>query len=187
MHTRRGRIDNSTMEGVMGIAQYIRDVPDFPRPGVIFKDLGPLLADRDAFDDTIDRLVQPFRGVVLDAVCAIEARGFMYGAAVARALGTGIVPIRKPGKLPGGCIGLDYALEYGTDRLEMQADALHEQDRVLLVDDVLATGGTLAAAAALCLQAGAIVVGAAVVIEIAVLKGRDRLRDDLQLHVLVTQ
>lgn len=169
----------------MDIAQYIRDMPDFPKSGILFKDLGPLLADGDAFDDTINRLVEPFRGVALDAVCVIEARGFLYGAAVARALGTGVVPIRKPGKLPGRCIGVDYALEYGNDRLEMQADALQPGARVLLIDDVLATGGTLNAAVALCMQAGATVIGAAVVLEIASLGGRQNLRDDLQLHVLL--
>lgn len=170
----------------MDLTRYIRDVPDFPTPGIQFKDLGPLLAEADAFDDAIDRLVEPFRGVALDAVGAIEARGFLYGAAVARALGAGLVPIRKPGKLPGACLGIDYALEYGSDRLEIQADALAPGARVLLVDDVLATGGTLAAAAALCETAGATLIGAAVVLEIAALGGRRHLRGDMPLHALLT-
>lgn len=170
----------------MDLARYIRDVPDFPTPGIMFKDLGPLLAAADAFDDAVDRLVEPFRGVALNAVCAIEARGFIYGAAVARALGAGLVPIRKPGKLPGRCLGIDYALEYGSDRLEIQADALAPGARVLLVDDVLATGGTLAAASALCEMAGAIVIGTAVVLEITALEGRRNLRGDIPLHALLT-
>jgi adenine phosphoribosyltransferase len=169
----------------MDLAHYIREVPDFPTPGVVFKDLGPLLAEADAFDDAVDRLVEPFRGVALDAVGAIEARGFLYGAAVARSLGAGVVPIRKPGKLPGACIGIDYVLEYGNDRLEIQADALAPGARILLVDDVLATGGTLAAAIALCETAGAVVAGAAVVLEIAALEGRRNLPGDLPLHALL--
>jgi len=150
----------------------IRDVPDFPRPGVVFKDITPLLADADGYAAAVDAMAAPWRGVALDAVLAIESRGFILGAALARALGTGFVPIRKPGKLPAPVHAQDYDLEYGSDRLEMHADAVQPGARVLLVDDVLATGGTLRAALALARQQGAMVIGAAVLLEIAALDGR---------------
>ena len=117
----------------------IRDIPDFPTPGIVFKDIMPVLADAAAFDDAIEALAAPWHGVRIDAVLAMEARGFLFGAPLARALGAGIVPLRKPGKLPAQSIGTDYALEYGSDRLEMHADAVSPGQRVLLVDDVLAT------------------------------------------------
>ncbi|HJT98330.1 MAG TPA: adenine phosphoribosyltransferase [Rhodanobacteraceae bacterium] len=156
------------------LARYVRDVADFPKPGVVFKDLTPLLADPRAFAVAIDALVAPFATADIERVVGIEARGFIFGAAAARALDAGFVPMRKPGKLPAATIGVDYALEYGADRLEMHADALIRGERVLVVDDVLATGGTLAAAATLCEHAGADVIGAAVVAEIAILDGRGR-------------
>ena len=152
----------------------IRDIPDFPKPGVAFKDITPLLADADGYAAAIDALAAPWRGIALDAVLGIESRGFILGAALARALGTGFVPIRKPGKLPARTHAQDYALEYGSDRLEIHADAVPPGARVLLVDDVLATGGTLRAALALARQQGATVVGAAVLLEIAALDGRAR-------------
>jgi len=134
------------------LARYVRDVADFPKPGVVFKDLTPLLADAGAFAASIEALVSPFLDAKVERVVGIEARGFIFGAAAARALGAGFVPMRKPKKLPATTIGVDYALEYGSDRLEMHADALVRGERVLVVDDVLATGGTLAAAA----RAGAV-------------------------------
>lgn len=152
----------------------IRDIPDFPKPGVAFKDITPLLADADGYAAAIDALAAPWRGIALDAVLGIESRGFILGAALARALGTGFVPVRKPGKLPARTHAQDYALEYGSDRLEIHADAVPPGARVLLVDDVLATGGTLRAALALARQQGATVVGAAVLLEIAALGGRAR-------------
>jgi adenine phosphoribosyltransferase len=152
----------------------IRDIPDFPKPGVAFKDITPLLADADGYAAAIDALAAPWRGIALDAVLGIEARGFILGAALARALGTGFVPVRKPGKLPARIHAQDYDLEYGSDRLEIHADAVPPGARVLLVDDVLATGGTLRAALALARQQGATVVGAAVLLEIAALDGRAR-------------
>ena len=150
----------------------IRDIPDFPRPGVMFKDITPVLADADAFNAAIEAMAAPWRGVVLDSVFAIEARGFILGAALARALGVGFVPLRKAGKLPARTLTQEYALEYGNDRLEIHADAAAPGARVLLVDDVLATGGTLAAALALARNQGAMVVGASVLLELSALDGR---------------
>ena len=161
----------------------IRDVPDFPKPGVTFKDITPLLADPDGYAAAIDALAAPWRGVALDAVLGIEARGFILGAALARALGTGFVPVRKPGKLPARTHAQDYALEYGSDRLEIHADAVPPGARVLLVDDVLATGGTLRAALALARRQGARVVGAAVLFEIPALEGRAGWDDAVALEV----
>jgi adenine phosphoribosyltransferase len=170
----------------MKISQFIRDVADFPKPGVTFKDLTPLLADGAAFIEAIEALVAPFREQRISRICAMEARGFIFGAAAATALGCGFVPLRKPGKLPAEKVGIDYALEYGFDRLEMHADALIPGDRVLIVDDVLATGGTLAAAAELIERNGGEIVGAALIAEIAALGGRARWLRAAPLHVLVT-
>ncbi|AKC85416.1 adenine phosphoribosyltransferase [Pseudoxanthomonas suwonensis] len=155
-------------------ASLIRDVPDFPSPGIVFKDIAPLLADADAFAAMLAALAGPWRGAGIDAVAGIESRGFILGAALARELDAGFVPLRKPGKLPGAVLEEAYALEYGNDRLQLQAEAMPPGARVLLVDDVLATGGTLAAGARLLQRQGAQVVGAAVLIELAVLQGRMR-------------
>lgn len=167
------------------IREYIRDIEDFPQRGVRFKDLTPLLADAEAFAESIRRLVEPFREQRIVCVCGIEARGFVFGAAAARELACGFVPLRKPGKLPAARIGVDYALEYGADRLEMHVDALRAGDSVLIVDDVLATGGTLAAAAELVGGSGAEIVGAALVVEIAALGGRARWTLPAPVHSLV--
>jgi len=167
------------------LARFVRNVPDFPKPGIVFKDLTPMLADARAFAAAIEALIAPFRDAGIERVVGIEARGFIFGAAAAHALGAGFVPMRKPGKLPARTLGVDYALEYGKDRLEMHADALVRGERVLLVDDVLATGGTLAAAARLCEQAGASVVGAALVAEIGILGGRARWTSDTPLHAVL--
>jgi len=169
----------------MDFQPYIRDVADFPKPGIVFKDLTPLLADAAAFAAMVDLLVAPFREAGIERVCAIEARGFIFGAAASMSLGCGFVPLRKPGKLPASRIGVDYALEYGSDRLEMHADALDAGTRVLLIDDVLATGGTLAAAAQLVERAGAGIVGAAVVAEIPALGGRARWARNAGLHAVI--
>ena len=154
--------------------ELVRDVPGFPREGVVFKDITPVLADATCFDQAVEAMAAPWRGVVLDAVFAIESRGFILGAALARALGLGFVPLRKTGKLPGAVHGQDYQLEYGDARLEIHADAVPPGARVLLVDDILATGGTLAAALALARTQGAQVVGAAVLLELPELRGRER-------------
>lgn len=166
-------------------AGLVRDVPDFPRPGVVFKDVTPLLADGTAFTGCVDALGEPWRTTGIDAVCGIEARGFIFGAALARVLGVGFVPLRKAGKLPAATRGVDFQLEYGNARLEIHADALAPGARVLLIDDVLATGGTLAAAQGLLEGLGADLVGAAVVVELVFLHGRARWPERVPLHALL--
>jgi adenine phosphoribosyltransferase len=163
----------------------IRAVPDFPSAGVMFRDITPLLADAGEFARCIDLLAEPWRDARVQNVCAIESRGFIFGAAMATSLGAGFVPLRKPGKLPPPVVGVDYALEYGSDRLEARADALRADQRVLVVDDVLATGGTLLAARALVTRLGAQVIGASVLIELAALPGRARWGDGAPLHALL--
>ena len=167
------------------LAAHVRDVPDFPKPGVLFKDITPLLADARVFRDCVDALAAPWRTQNIDAICGIEARGFIFGAALARALDAGFVPLRKPGKLPARALGADFELEYGQARLEVHADALAPGARVLIIDDVLATGGTLAAARQLVERLGADIAGAAVVIELGFLHGRARWPADLPLHALL--
>ena len=163
----------------------IRDIPDFPRRGVVFKDITPLLADADGFGAAIDAMAAPWRGIALDAVFAIESRGFILGAALARALGLGFVPVRKAGKLPASAHAQAYELEYGSDSLEVHADAVPAGARVLLVDDVLATGGTLEAALALARRQGAYVVGGAVLVELGFLDGRARWDPELPLEAAI--
>ena len=163
----------------------IRAIPDFPRPGVVFRDVTPLLADAGAFARCIDALAEPWLGEGVRAVCGIESRGFIFGAALAQKLNAGFVPVRKPGKLPPPVVGVDYALEYGHDRLEVRADGLARGERALLVDDVLATGGTLAAAQALLDRLGVELVGAGVVIELEALAGRSRWHGRAPLHALL--
>jgi adenine phosphoribosyltransferase len=152
----------------------IRDVPDFPEPGILFRDITPLLADPMGFRSTIDLLAEPFVDGP-DVVVGIEARGFLFGTPVAMALGCPFVPVRKPNKLPRETTSFTYDLEYGTDTLEIHHDALGPEARVLIVDDVLATGGTAAAAASLVEETGARVVAVAAVVELAALGGRKRL------------
>jgi len=159
----------------------LRDVPDFPKPGILFKDITPVLADADAFAAAIDDMAEPWRGIEIDAIVGIESRGFILGAALALALGVGFVPVRKPGKLPARTLSLDYALEYGSDRLQIHADALPPGARVVVVDDVLATGGTLKAALALTRQQGAEVIGAAVLLELGFLNARKSWNDPAPL------
>ena len=163
-------------------ARLVRDVPDFPRPGIVFKDIMPMLADGAAFAGAIDAMAAPWRGARIQAVLAMEARGFLLGAPLARVLGAGIVPLRKPRKLPGRVLEQGYALEYGEDALQVQADAVAPGTRVLLVDDVLATGGTLLAARALAGQLQAELVGAGVLMELGFLEGRVRWGSALPLH-----
>jgi adenine phosphoribosyltransferase len=150
----------------------VRDVPDFPTPGVVFKDITPLLADADAFAAALDAICAPYRADPPDKVAGIEARGFILGAPVAQALGVGFVPVRKKGKLPGDVVAESYDLEYGSATIEVTADAFAPGDRVLVVDDVLATGGTAAATVALVRRLGAHVVGLTVLIELGFLNGR---------------
>jgi adenine phosphoribosyltransferase len=167
------------------LAALIRDVADFPQPGVTFRDVTPLLADARGFAHCIDALAEPWLAQGVQAVCGIEARGFIFGAALAQKLGAGFVPLRKPGKLPPPVLSIDYQLEYGRDQLEIRDDALQPGERVLLVDDVLATGGTLAAAWALVQRFDAVLVGACVVVELTALQGRLRWQSREPLHSLL--
>lgn len=155
----------------------IREVPDFPRPGIGFKDITPLLASASGLALAVELMVQPFRGRQIDVVIGAESRGFIFGTAVAKSLSLGFIPVRKPGKLPSPTRRHEYTLEYGTDALEMHADALSPGMRVLLVDDVLATGGTLDACGRLVAGSGAQVVAISVLIELVGLEGRQRLRE----------
>ena len=159
----------------MDLKKYIRDVPDFPEPGVIFKDITPLLGNAKAFDYTISQLVEHCRDVDFDAIVPIESRGFLFGAPLARELGKPMVPVRKPGKLPAATLSTDYALEYGTNSMEIHADGLEKGQKVLILDDLLATGGTLAATARLVEMAGGVVSEISVIIELAFLEGRKNL------------
>lgn len=169
---------------VAELTRFIRDIPDHPRPGVLFRDITPLLRDPAAFSAAIEALAEPWFGEI-DAVAGVEARGFVFGAPVAQRLGVGFVPVRKPGKLPWSTTSVEYALEYGTDSVEIHTDAVSAGERVLLVDDVLATGGTAGAAQVLLSGAGAAVVGASFLIELVGLAGRDRL-GDLPVRSVVT-
>lgn len=156
----------------MQIESLIRAIPDFPIPGILFRDITPLLSDRAGFKATIDLFVDRYRDAQVDYVVGIEARGYMIGAPVAYALGAGFVPVRKPGKLPGKTFTEEYALEYGTNALQIHADAVGNGHRVLVLDDLLATGGTIAATLRLLEKLGANVVGTAVLIELEALNGR---------------
>lgn len=160
----------------------IRDVPDFPKPGILFKDIMPLLAHGEDFRGAITAMADRWRDQKLDAVVGIESRGFILGAAMALELGVGFVPVRKPGKLPGPTLKQEYALEYGSDRIEVCAGAVAPGTRVILVDDVLATGGTLAAALQLAAQLQAQVLGGAVLVELDGLGGRARWPQALPLQ-----
>ena len=175
----------TVQDAMHAFAGLIRTVPDFPKSGVLFRDVTPLLADAQGFADCIAALAEPWRDAGVQAVCGIEARGFIFGVALAQALGAGFVPLRKPGKLPPPVLAMEYQLEYGSDRLEACSDALRSGMRVLLADDVLATGGTLAAAQALVTRLGGDVVGASVLIELEALRGRERWLGDRPLHALL--
>ncbi|MBM82243.1 MAG: adenine phosphoribosyltransferase [Planctomycetaceae bacterium] len=155
------------------LKEAIRDIPDFPKPGIMFRDITTLLADPVAFEEVIDRFVEKFADARIDAILAAEARGFIFAAPLAIRLGARFVPVRKPGKLPFNTESFQYELEYGTDTLEIHVDAVGQGDRVLLIDDLLATGGTIAACVQLAEKLGAEVVGCGFVIELDFLKGRD--------------
>jgi len=159
----------------MDLAAKIRDVPDFPKPGIVFKDIMPLLADREALQETVDRLEDWAKPRKPDVVMAVEARGYITGGALAVRLGCGFVAARKPGKLPWRTVTAKYALEYGFDSIEIHADALQRGQRVLVHDDVLATGGTAKAAVELVEQVGAEVVGLPFIVELDFLNGREKL------------
>jgi len=163
---------------------FVRDIPDFPRPGIVFKDITPLLLDATALDQAVSELAALARPLSVDLVVAAEARGFILGAALARELGVGFVPARKPGKLPSETVSAEYVLEYGIDALEMHADALAGGIRVLVHDDLLATGGTAAAVCKLVEELGAVVAGCAFLVELSFLDGRARLAPHEVLTVI---
>ena len=168
----------------MDLKKHIRHVPDFPKPGILFYDITTLLRDPVGLKATIDQLSAPYAGLGIDAVVGIESRGFILGAAVAERLGAGFIPMRKPGKLPAESIKESYELEYGTDALEIHADAVEQGQRVLIVDDVLATGGTAAAAAQLVRKVGGELQGLAFLIELLVLNGKTKLQGQSVYSVL---
>ena len=164
----------------------IRNIPDYPKPGVMFRDITTLMGDARAFRRAIDELVQPWAGTKIDKVAGIEARGFILGGAVAHQLSAGFVPIRKKGKLPHATVSIAYSLEYGIDEMEMHQDAVQPGERVILVDDLIATGGTATAAALLLRRIGAEVVAACFVIDLPDLGGADKLRAmDVPVRTLV--
>jgi adenine phosphoribosyltransferase len=161
---------------IASIRHAIRDIPDFPKPGIVFKDITPLLADGKLFGQTIDILAERYRGQKVDTVLGIESRGFIIGAPLAYKLGAGFSVVRKPGKLPYDTHSASYQLEYGTDTLEIHVDGISKNARVVIADDLIATGGTAKATAELVVKLGATVVECAFLIELAFLKGRERLK-----------
>ncbi|XP_042007741.1 adenine phosphoribosyltransferase 1, chloroplastic-like isoform X2 [Salvia splendens] len=173
-------------ERIAGIASSIRVIPDFPKPGIMFQDVTTLLLDPKAFKDTIDLFVERYRDKNINVIAGIEARGFIFGPPIALAIGAKFVPMRKPKKLPGEVISEEYSLEYGTDKIEMHVGAVQAGERAVIVDDLIATGGTLNAAIRLLERVGVTVVECACVIELAELKGREKLGDK-SLFVLVSE
>lgn len=166
------------------LADYVRAIPDFPKPGILYRDITPLLASPDAFRQVIGQLADHYRGQGVDMIAAAEARGFIFAAPLALELGVGFVPVRKPGKLPYGTHALQYELEYGFDTLHIHIDGVQPGQRVLLVDDLLATGGTINACCQLVEKAGATVVGCAFVIELTALGGAARIAPHKTFSVL---
>jgi len=167
------------------LKEKIRDIPDFPKQGILFRDITTLLKDGESFAWVVEELVDRYSGKKIDLVAGIESRGFIFGAALACRLNKGFVPIRKPGKLPAKTVSAEYALEYGSDRIEMHVDAVKAGDRVLLIDDLLATGGTMDAACNLVKDTGGDIVECAFVIELAFLNGRDRVKG-VDVYSMVT-
>ncbi len=162
---------------ITDLKSYIRDIPDFPKPGIIFKDITTLLKNKEALRSAIDLLVEPFVNQHIEQVVSVEARGFIFGSAVAYKLGAGLVPVRKKGKLPAETKSVSYQLEYGTDTLEIHKDAIQPKTRVLVVDDVLATGGTVLAVTKLLQGFNAEIVGISFLVELTFLKGKDQLKE----------
>ena len=168
------------------LRRWIRDIPDFPKPGILFRDLTPLMRDPAGWRETVRQLAEITERLKPDLIVGIESRGFIVGTSLATALGLGFVPVRKPGKLPGKIHGVDYDLEYGSDRLEIHADGFEDSPRILIVDDLLATGGTAEACGQLVGLAGGEIVGFAFVVELADLGGRQRLPAGVAVESLVT-
>jgi len=165
------------MENLEILKSAVRDVPDFPKEGILFKDITPILRDGRLFSSAIENMLKPFRNEKIDSIVAIEARGFIFGGAMAHVLNCGIVPIRKSGKLPSETHSVDYELEYGTNTLEVHTDAVNRGDRVLLVDDLLATGGTVQGVCKLMEKSGGEIIGISFLIELSFLKGREKLKN----------
>lgn len=176
-------MSSSTLERLRSA---IRDVPDFPQPGIVFKDITPVLADAELLRLAIDGMAEVVAGLRVDKIVGIDARGFIFGSMLAQKLGTGFIPARKKGKLPWKTRGLDYALEYGTNSIEMHEDAIVPGEHVLLADDLLATGGTAGAALQLMEMAQAKIVGAVFFIELGFLKGREKVSSFGPVHSLLT-
>ncbi len=162
---------------MLDLKKVIRDVPDFPKQGIIFKDITTLLKDKEAFKYAIDKMVERYRGEEIDQIVAIESRGFIFGSVLAYHLNTGFIPVRKPGKLPSETVSESYQLEYGSDAVEMHKDALSQDEKILIVDDLLATGGTALATARMVEKLGAKVIGFSFLVELEFLKGRDKLKE----------
>ena len=171
-----------TTDAVDKLANLIHDVPDFPKPGVVYKDFTPLLADPSALALAVELMANPYRGQGIDLVVGAESRGFIFGIAIAQSLSAGFVPVRKPGKLPRAVHGVEYDLEYGSDRLELHKDGIGPGKRVLLVDDLLATGGTMQASCQLVEKTGGQIAGITVLIELDFLNGRDLLGAYRDVH-----
>lgn len=169
----------------MNLSEHVRVIEDFPKPGIVFRDITTLLKNGPAFKRSIDLIKTEFAEKKIDVVVGPESRGFIFGTPVAYALGVGFAPVRKPGKLPAEAITEEYALEYGTDRLQMHTDAIVPGQRVLIVDDLLATGGTINAVARLIRKLGGVVVGMAFVIELEELRGRDKIEGDVEIYTLL--
>ena len=167
------------------LTAYIRDVPDFPKPGILFKDITPLLGDAEALKAAVQALAAPYRDANLAAVAAVESRGFIFASAVACELGCGFVPLRKPNKLPAATTSATYELEYGVDTIEVHTDAIQPDDRVAIIDDVIATGGTAVAAVELVQNLGGELVGISFLIDLAFLGGSARL-SDYPVHTVIT-
>ncbi len=174
-----------TPEKTIQLTEYIRDVPDFPKEGILFRDITPLLADKKAFAAAVEALAAPFAEVDIDYVAAVEARGFIFGSVVAKALEAGFIPIRKPGKLPYRTTSASYKLEYGTDTIEVHSDGVEPGSKVLMVDDLLATGGTMAAACRLMEKLQAKIVGLSFLIELTALGGREKL-PNYRIHTVIS-
>lgn len=168
------------------LARFIRDVPDFPRKGILFKDITPLIKEPQAFHAAIDRLAAPWEGHSIDVVVGVESRGFLFAAPLAYKLGAGFVPVRKAGRLPSEALSISYDLEYGSNSVEIHRDAIKPDQRVLVVDDLLATGGTILATTKLIEQLGGKVIGLSFLVELSYLEGRKNLADGWPIHSLIT-